>query len=158
PAPRGSSRRRREPPDRRGRGPACPSHRAEVPPAAPPTRTLARRAFAPNRCALLHRSRACRAELPRISAACGSQCPASVTAHRSLGQGERVMQVTFFGVRGSIATAGPEVAKFGGNTTCLEVVYDGHRLVLDGGTGLRALGDKVISESKRLGRAPELSF
>jgi phosphoribosyl 1,2-cyclic phosphodiesterase len=40
----------------------------------------------------------------------------------------------------------------------LEVVYDGHRLVLDAGTGLRALGDKVMSEARRLGRGPQLSF
>lgn len=52
------------------------------------------------------------------------------------------MQVRFWGVRGSVPVSG---ARFlaGGNTSCVEVTHDGHRLVLDGGTGLRALGDHV---------------
>jgi len=50
------------------------------------------------------------------------------------------MQVRFWGVRGSIAVSGEAYARTGGNTTCVEVIAEGERLVLDGGTGLRALG------------------
>lgn len=50
------------------------------------------------------------------------------------------MDITFWGVRGSVAVSGPDFVRTGGNTTCVEVQHAGHRLILDGGTGLRALG------------------
>ncbi|MCC7534645.1 MAG: MBL fold metallo-hydrolase [Deltaproteobacteria bacterium] len=48
--------------------------------------------------------------------------------------------ITFWGVRGSIASPGASTALVGGNTTCVEVRMGGERIVLDGGTGLRELG------------------
>lgn len=51
------------------------------------------------------------------------------------------MQVTFWGVRGSIAVSGAGYREVGGNTSCVEVECEGARLILDGGTGLKALGD-----------------
>lgn len=54
------------------------------------------------------------------------------------------MQVRFWGVRGSVASSGPEVARVGGNTSCVEVVSGGHRLILDAGTGVRGLGDELL--------------
>ena len=56
------------------------------------------------------------------------------------------MQVRFWGVRGSVATSGGQFARIGGNTSCLEVTCEGHRLILDAGTGLRALGDELLRE------------
>jgi len=53
------------------------------------------------------------------------------------------MEVRFWGVRGSIAVCGPDYMRTGGNTTCVEVLHEGKRLILDGGTGLRALGDSL---------------
>lgn len=53
------------------------------------------------------------------------------------------MKVRFWGVRGSVAVSGARYAATGGNTSCIELEYDGHRLVLDGGTGLRALGEEL---------------
>ena len=53
------------------------------------------------------------------------------------------MEVRFWGVRGSIPVAGSHVLRTGGNTSCIEVVHDGHRLIIDGGTGLRELGDAI---------------
>ncbi len=53
------------------------------------------------------------------------------------------MQVRFWGVRGSVASSGSHVAKLGGNTSCLELTHDGHRLIFDAGTGLRALGETL---------------
>lgn len=53
------------------------------------------------------------------------------------------MQVRFWGVRGSIAVSGNRYLHTGGNTPCVEAVHEGERLILDGGTGLRALGDSL---------------
>src|SRR6476469_1922462 len=56
------------------------------------------------------------------------------------------MQITFWGVRGSIPTPGPETVEFGGNTSCVEVRAGKLLLVFDGGTGLRMLGKKLVKE------------
>src|SRR6266540_6935246 len=49
--------------------------------------------------------------------------------------------VTFWGTRGSIPTPGPHTARYGGNTPCVAVEGSGGQLViLDAGTGIRALG------------------
>jgi len=68
------------------------------------------------------------------------------------------MRITFWGVRGSIATSGPEFARYGGNTTCVEVEAGGARLVLDAGTGLRPLGQKLLAEAKEQGRAVQATM
>lgn len=54
--------------------------------------------------------------------------------------------VQFWGVRGSIACSGDRHQKYGGNTSCLEVRCGDHLLVFDAGTGVRALGDRLMSE------------
>ncbi len=54
------------------------------------------------------------------------------------------MNFRFWGVRGSIATPGPETVKYGGNTPCVEVNAGGKLIILDGGTGLRCLGIDLI--------------
>lgn len=53
--------------------------------------------------------------------------------------------VRFWGVRGSIACSGPRTARYGGNTSCLEVRCGSRLLVFDGGTGLRYLGRTLMS-------------
>jgi phosphoribosyl 1,2-cyclic phosphodiesterase len=51
------------------------------------------------------------------------------------------VKVTLWGTRGSLASPGPETARYGGNTACVQVVgHDGMVLVLDAGTGIRRLG------------------
>ncbi len=54
------------------------------------------------------------------------------------------MRITFWGVRGSIPTPGPETATVGGNTSCVEVRAGKLLLVFDGGTGLRLLGKSLL--------------
>jgi phosphoribosyl 1,2-cyclic phosphodiesterase len=49
-------------------------------------------------------------------------------------------RVKFWGVRGSIPVPGPDTVRFGGNTSCVEVRADGEIIILDAGTGIRALG------------------
>lgn len=57
------------------------------------------------------------------------------------------MQLTFYGVRGSIPAPGPEFVKYGGNTACVHVrLDDGTDIILDAGTGIKALGQKLIAE------------
>jgi phosphoribosyl 1,2-cyclic phosphodiesterase len=56
------------------------------------------------------------------------------------------MEVRFWGVRGSVASSGSNVARIGGNTSCLEVVSKGHRLILDAGTGIRGLGETLVAQ------------
>jgi phosphoribosyl 1,2-cyclic phosphodiesterase len=51
------------------------------------------------------------------------------------------MRVKFWGVRGSVPVADTRMARYGGNTSCVEVVLsDGTELILDAGTGIRGLG------------------
>ena len=54
------------------------------------------------------------------------------------------MTVRFWGVRGSVAVSGPQFVKTGGNTSCTEVTCGDETLILDLGTGLRALGAKLL--------------
>ena len=48
--------------------------------------------------------------------------------------------VRFWGVRGSIACPGPRTARYGGNTSSLEVRCGERMLLFDAGTGIRYLG------------------
>ncbi|MBC6423135.1 MAG: MBL fold metallo-hydrolase [Hormoscilla sp. SP5CHS1] len=54
--------------------------------------------------------------------------------------------VHFWGVRGSIACPGSETVRYGGNTSCVEMRVGGDRLIFDGGTGLRVLGQTLLSQ------------
>ena len=54
------------------------------------------------------------------------------------------MKFRFWGVRGSIPSPGPRTARYGGNTTCIEVCTDnGTMIVLDAGTGIFALAQHL---------------
>ena len=58
------------------------------------------------------------------------------------------MRVMFWGCRGTIASPGADTARYGGNTSCVEVhLDDGTLLILDAGTGARALGQARVEES-----------
>jgi len=50
------------------------------------------------------------------------------------------LSVRFWGVRGSIACCGPRTARYGGNTSSLEVRCGSRLLMFDAGTGIRYLG------------------
>lgn len=57
------------------------------------------------------------------------------------------MQLTFYGVRGSIPTPGAEFVRYGGNTACVHVsLTDGTDIILDAGTGIRLLGNTLIKK------------
>lgn len=61
------------------------------------------------------------------------------------------MQVTLWGTRGSLATPGPETARYGGNTSCVGVIgREGTVLVLDAGTGIRRLAKTLAASLRRV--------
>jgi len=67
-------------------------------------------------------------------------------------------QVRYWGVRGSIATPGPGTVRYGGNTTCLEILCDDERLIIDAGTGIRLLGAHVAQTAPPEGVRATLLF
>jgi phosphoribosyl 1,2-cyclic phosphodiesterase len=51
------------------------------------------------------------------------------------------MKIKVWGARGSIPAPGPEMNRYGGNTSCVQLTLsDGTELILDAGTGIRSLG------------------
>lgn len=62
------------------------------------------------------------------------------------------LEVEFWGVRGSTPCANRENMVYGGNTTCVEIRIPNsdHLLILDSGSGIRNLGNKLIKEKKKL--------
>jgi phosphoribosyl 1,2-cyclic phosphodiesterase len=61
------------------------------------------------------------------------------------------MKVTLWGTRGSVAAPGAETARYGGNTSCVEVRgVDGTVLILDAGTGIRRLGVALPPSLRRV--------
>ena len=58
------------------------------------------------------------------------------------------MRIKVWGARGSVPAPGPEMNRFGGNTSCVQVTFrDGSQLILDAGTGIRTLGLELADAS-----------
>jgi phosphoribosyl 1,2-cyclic phosphodiesterase len=58
------------------------------------------------------------------------------------------MKVTFHGVRGSTPCDGPQLARYGGNTSCVAVEVEGQApIVFDLGTGLRNFGLGLLAST-----------
>ncbi len=54
-------------------------------------------------------------------------------------------RIRFWGTRGTCPSPGAQTVRYGGNTSCVEVENaSGALLVLDAGTGIRALGDALL--------------
>lgn len=59
------------------------------------------------------------------------------------------MKVTVWGARGSIPVSGPQYIRYGGDTTCVEIeTAAGDMIILDAGSGIRALGNKALAEKR----------
>ncbi len=55
------------------------------------------------------------------------------------------MKVGFWGVRGSYPVPGPSTNRYGGNTSCVQVILeDGPIIIIDAGTGIRLLGKQLM--------------
>jgi len=64
------------------------------------------------------------------------------------------MNLKFWGVRGSIPSPGSDTVKYGGNTLCLELCFHNpdRLIIVDAGSGMRALGDSMISQNPKNGQ------
>lgn len=60
------------------------------------------------------------------------------------------MKITYWGVRGSIATPGKDTVIYGGNTACVSVELDDTILIFDAGTGIRVCGNYLLSKGKSI--------
>lgn len=61
------------------------------------------------------------------------------------------MDVTLWGTRGSLATPGPDTARYGGNTSCVSVRGpEGTVIVLDAGTGVRRMAAMIPDSMRRV--------
>lgn len=58
------------------------------------------------------------------------------------------MSARFWGVRGSIASPGPDTMRYGANTACVELRCGDHLLICDAGTGMRSLGRLIEDAGK----------
>ncbi|MFC1857756.1 MBL fold metallo-hydrolase [Thermodesulfobacteriota bacterium] len=59
------------------------------------------------------------------------------------------MIIRCYGARGSIPVSGKEYIKYGGDTTCIEVRSKNDEIiVVDAGSGIRRLGNKLIEEQR----------
>jgi phosphoribosyl 1,2-cyclic phosphodiesterase len=60
------------------------------------------------------------------------------------------MIITCWGSRGSIPVSGKPYLKYGGDTTCIEVrTQSGDIIIVDAGTGIRRLGNRLIKEKRK---------
>ena len=60
------------------------------------------------------------------------------------------MHIRCWGSRGQIPVSGPEYNKYGGDTTCLEIITNsGELIIVDSGSGIRHLGSRLLEEKKR---------
>jgi phosphoribosyl 1,2-cyclic phosphodiesterase len=60
------------------------------------------------------------------------------------------MKVRFWGVRGGLPVPGPRTVNTGGNTACIELrSNEGDLIILDAGTGLRALGRALAPDTPK---------
>lgn len=58
------------------------------------------------------------------------------------------MRIRIWGCRGSLTTAGREVIRYGGYTTCVEVrLDDGTLIILDAGSGIHKLGTRLLGDA-----------
>ena len=60
------------------------------------------------------------------------------------------MNITLWGVRGSIPTTRPDTKEYGGNTSCVEVEADGRLLILDAGSGIQGLNFSRNLDNSRI--------
>jgi phosphoribosyl 1,2-cyclic phosphodiesterase len=61
------------------------------------------------------------------------------------------MQLKVWGARGSVPAPGPEMIRYGGNTSCVQATLsDGSALILDAGTGIRGLGVALAARNPRI--------
>lgn len=68
------------------------------------------------------------------------------SGERHSGSPDPAMTIRCWGARGSVPAPGLHTVRYGGNTSCIEVRTGEERIILDGGTGLRRLGEELKAE------------
>ncbi|MFH2091863.1 MAG: MBL fold metallo-hydrolase [Pseudomonadota bacterium] len=59
-----------------------------------------------------------------------------------------MMEIKCWGSRGSIPVSGKQYEKYGGDTTCIQITaQSGETIIVDGGTGIRRLGDALLEKN-----------
>lgn len=59
------------------------------------------------------------------------------------------MKLRFWGTRGSVPVPGKDTVVYGGNTSCIEIVLEsGRSVIIDSGTGIRALGEALFAKEE----------
>ena len=70
-----------------------------------------------------------------------------------LGELEKIaedkIEMTFWGVRGTLPVPGEGSLKYGGNTSCVTLEFaKGQFFIFDAGTGIKVLSDQLLRQSK----------
>jgi len=80
----------------------------------------------------------------------GAPTSASATAGPIDVESGSGLSLRCWGTRGSIPSPGPQTARYGGNTSCVEVVAGDRHLIFDAGSGARALGMSLQGRQRRV--------
>ncbi len=67
-------------------------------------------------------------------------------------------EVCVWGARGSVACGSPEFRRYGGDTSCVELRQGPATVVFDAGTGLRALGDRLMRQAREDNRPVDIDL
>jgi len=59
------------------------------------------------------------------------------------------LRVRFWGTRGSMPISGPKFQRYGGNTSCIELICNTNHLLFDAGSGLYPAGEALLAEEVR---------
>ncbi|MDK2921736.1 MAG: hypothetical protein PWR24_1293 [Desulfonauticus sp.] len=59
------------------------------------------------------------------------------------------MEITFWGVRGGIPVSGKDFSEFGGDTPCVQISLEDKEIIIDSGTGIRELGQRLLARPKK---------
>ncbi len=70
------------------------------------------------------------------------------------GEVERIIkdqiELTFWGMRGTLPASGENTVKYGGNTSCVSLEFPRRQFfIFDGGTGIKRLGDWLLKQGRR---------
>lgn len=71
---------------------------------------------------------------------------AKLAADYQVNDPDHAFSLQFWGVRGQIPAPGKNTVIYGGNTACVEICVAQKRLIFDGGTGLRILGNELLKQ------------
>jgi phosphoribosyl 1,2-cyclic phosphodiesterase/ActR/RegA family two-component response regulator len=60
------------------------------------------------------------------------------------------IDMTFWGVRGTLPVSGDQSLKYGGNTSCVSLEFPRQQFfIFDGGSGIKSLGDYLMAQNRR---------